>query len=156
MHIRNSIENLVAMDFESYLPGDLMVKADWASMAHSIELRSPMLDHKFLEACAQVPTKFRSTSRGGKLLLKELAAKKIPGVDFNRSKMGFGIPRATWLRGPFLPVVKEVLLSEQCRNRGWFNHEYLKRLIEHHENGNDNDNLIWAALVIESWASKWL
>jgi asparagine synthase (glutamine-hydrolysing) len=150
------LEHLVAMDIETYLPGDLMVKADWASMANSIELRSPMLDHKFLQVCAQVPTKFRSTSRGGKLLLKELAATRIPGANFQRSKMGFGIPRAAWLRGPFLPVVEEVLLGQSCRQRGWFNHEYLQRVINEHKAGADRDSLIWAALVVENWASKWL
>ena len=150
------LEQLVAMDIETYLPGDLMVKADWASMANSIELRSPMLDHKFLQVCAQVPTKFRSTRRGGKLLLKELAAIRIPGANFQRSKMGFGIPRAAWLRGPFLPVVEEVLLGESCRQRGWFNHDYLHRAINEHKAGADRDSLIWAALVIENWASNWL
>lgn len=150
------LEQLVAMDIETYLPGDLMVKADWASMANSIELRSPMLDHKFLQVCAQVPTKFRSTSRGGKLLLKELAAIRIPGANFQRSKMGFGIPRAAWLRGPFLPVVEEVLLGESCRQRGWFNHDYLHRAINEHKAGANRDGLIWAALVIENWASNWI
>jgi asparagine synthase (glutamine-hydrolysing) len=150
------IEKLVGMDLNTYLPGDLMVKADWASMANGIELRSPMLDHKFLETCARVPTKFRSTTRGGKLLLKELAAREIPGIDFTRSKMGFGIPRAEWLRGPFLPVVEEVLLSERCRARGWFNHNFLSQTINEHKSGHDRDNLIWPALVIESWATNWL
>jgi asparagine synthase (glutamine-hydrolysing) len=151
----NELEKLVAMDFESYLPGDLMVKADWASMAHGIELRSPMLDHKFLEVCAQVPTRYRSSIRGGKLLLKELATKAIPGVDFKRSKMGFGIPLAKWLRGPFLPVMEEILLGEACRNRSWFNHEYLSHVIAEHKAGKDRDNILWPALIIESWASKW-
>jgi len=151
----NDLEKLVAMDFESYLPGDLMVKADWASMAHSIELRSPMLDHKFLEVCAQVPTRYRSSTQGGKLLLKELATKAIPGVDFKRSKMGFGIPLAKWLRGPFLPVMEEILLGEACRNRSWFNHEYLSHVIAEHKAGKNRDNILWPALIIESWASKW-
>lgn len=152
----DTVEQLVATDFATYLPGDLMVKADWTSMAHGVELRSPLLDHNFLELCAQIPTRFRSAPSGGKLLLKELATREISGIDFHRSKMGFGIPRAQWLRGPFLPVVEEILLSEQCRNRGWFNPGYVSEVIAQHKGGRDLDHIIWPALVIESWAQNWL
>lgn len=152
----DAVEQLVATDFATYLPGDLMVKADWASMTHGVELRSPLLDHNFLELCAQIPTRFRSTPSGGKLLLKELATREISGIDFHRSKMGFGIPRAQWLRSPFLPVVEEILLSEQCRNRGWFNPGYVSEVIAQHKAGRDLDHIIWPALVIESWAQNWL
>ena len=152
----DAVEQLVATDFATYLPGDLMVKADWASMTHGVELRSPLLDHNFLELCAQIPTRFRSAPSGGKLLLKELATREISGIDFHRSKMGFGIPRAQWLRGPFLPVVEEILLSEQCRNRGWFNPGYVSEVIAQHKAGRDLDHIIWPALVIESWAQNWL
>jgi len=150
----NAIENLVALDFESYLPGDLMNKADWASMAQSIELRSPMLDHHFLETCAKVPTAFRANSKSGKILLKELAKREMPGANFDRPKMGFGIPRAQWLREQFKDVVRDCLLSSQCRERGWFNHRYLEKQIELHNSGIDRDHIIWPALVIESWAQK--
>jgi len=152
----NEIERLVAVDFASYLPGDLLVKADWAAMAHSVELRSPMLDHRFLELCAKVPTRFRSNFRGGKLLLKKLATHEIPGIDFHRSKMGFGIPRADWMRGPFLPILEEILLSESCKNRGWFDAKQLRHEIELHKSGNNRDNILWPALIIESWAQRWL
>jgi asparagine synthase (glutamine-hydrolysing) len=150
----NAIENLVALDLESYLPGDLLTKADWASMSQSIELRSPMLDHHFLDTCAKVPTAFRANSKTGKILLKELAKREMPGVNFDRPKMGFGIPRAQWLRGQFKDVVRDCLLSSQCRERGWFNHRYLEKQIELHNSGIDRDHIIWPALVIEAWAQK--
>ena len=148
-------EQLVTMDIETYLPGDLMVKADWASMANSIELRSPMLDHNFMQVCAQVPTKFRSTSKGGKILLKELAVARIPGVNFQRTKMGFGIPLAKWLRDPFLNVVQETLLNEACKERSWFDHTYMSLVIAEHKAGKNYASIIWPALVIESWAQQW-
>ena len=113
-----------------------------------------MLDHHFLETCAKVPTAFRANSKSGKILLKELAKREMPGVNFDRPKMGFGIPRAQWLRGQFKDVVRDCLLSSQCRERGWFNHRYLEQQIELHNSGIDRDHIIWPALVIETWAQK--
>jgi asparagine synthase (glutamine-hydrolysing) len=152
----NAIERLLALDYESYLPGDLLIKADWASMSHSIELRSPMLDHYFLETCAKVPTALKANGRTGKILLKELAKREIPGINFNRPKMGFGIPRATWLRSYFRNIVEEHLLGSECRKRGWFNTDFLQKQIDIHNSGTDRDHILWPALVIESWAQNYL
>ena len=113
-----------------------------------------MLDHHFLETCALVPTQFRANQKSGKLLLKELAKREMPGIDFMRPKMGFGIPRAQWLRGPFKEVVRERLLGSECRERGWFNQDFLHKQIDLHDSGIDRDHVLWPALVIESWAQN--
>jgi len=151
-----NVEDLIELDLNTYLPGDILFKTDRASMAHGVELRSPFLDHKYFELASSLPTPMRIRLSQGKFLLKKLVSKKIPEVDFYRTKMGFGIPRADWMRGPFLPILEEILLSESCKNRGWFDVKQLRHEIEMHKSGNDRDNILWPALIIESWAQRWL
>lgn len=139
-------------DLQTYLPGDILSKVDIASMANGIEVRSPFLDHKYFEKSVSIPTKMKINSWGTKLILKRIATQKIPQVNFYRKKMGFGIPRADWLRGPFLPYVEDVLLGRECRERGWFNADYLNQVVKEHKTGFNRDSLIWPALVIENWA----
>jgi len=147
---------LMKHDALNYLPGDLLVKADLASMAHGIELRSPFLDHNFVESMSSIPLKYKVNSFGTKILLKELASLRIPNVDFYRKKMGFGIPRADWLRGPFKEIMQDTLLSKQCRQRGWFNPDAVENKINDHLSGKNQDNLLWPALILESWAQQWI
>jgi len=151
-----NVEDLIELDLNTYLPGDILFKTDRASMAHGIELRSPFLDHKYFEIASSLPTSMRIRLFQSKFLLKKLVSEKIPEVNFYRTKMGFGIPRADWMRGPFLPILKEVLLSESCKNRGWFDVKQLRHEIELHKSGIDRDNILWPALIIESWAQRWL
>jgi len=153
--ILSEVEDFVRFDLNTYLPGDILVKSDLASMANSIELRSPFLDHEYFQTAASIPLKYRVNTRHSKILLKEIATKNLKGIDFYRKKMGFGIPRAEWLRGPLAKYSREILLGDDCKNRGWLNQNYLREIIDEHELGADHDNVIWPALVLESWANKW-
>ena len=91
-----------------------------------------------------------------KHLLKEITHKYIPKDIMDRPKMGFGIPRAEWLRGAMKPILLDILTDHTARNRGWFNSTELSRTIELHMSGNDQDNILWPMLMLEFWAKNWL
>ena len=105
----NPIDRMLWLDNHAYLPGDLLVKMDIASMHCGLEARSPLLDHEVIEFCAALPTALKVRARNGKYLLKRLAERYFPPEFVHRRKMGFGIPLAEWLRGTLRPMVQEVL-----------------------------------------------
>jgi asparagine synthase (glutamine-hydrolysing) len=107
----NPIDRMLWLDNRTYLPDDLMVKMDIASMHCGLETRSPLLDHEVVEFCASLPVRFKVQQRTGKYLLKRLAEKYYPRDFVHRRKMGFGIPVAQWLRGPLKPHVESVILD---------------------------------------------
>lgn len=104
----NPIETLLALDNETYLPGDLLVKMDIASMHCGLEARSPLLDQELIEYCASLPVEFKVNKQVGKYLLKKLAERYFPRDFIYRKKMGFSVPLAEWLRGPLRPMLEEV------------------------------------------------
>ncbi len=152
----NPIAHMQAMDFRTYLPGDLLVKVDIASMAHSLEVRSPLLDQKVVALAAQIPSKDLVRGRTTKAILRRLLRKRMPIELFDRPKMGFGIPRAEWLRGSWRTPVRDILISPTTRQRGWFDVARIEALLSEHDRGQDRDDAIWALLVIEMWAREWL
>lgn len=145
-----------AMDFRSYLPGDLLVKVDIASMAHSLEVRSPLLDQEVVALASRIPPQQLIRGRTTKRVLRQILAKRMPLELFERPKMGFGIPRAEWLRGSWHEVVHDVLVSPTTRERGWFDVGRIEKLLAEHDRGIDRDNVIWPLLIIEIWAREWV
>jgi asparagine synthase (glutamine-hydrolysing) len=107
----NPIDRMLWLDNRTYLPDDLMVKMDIASMHCGLEARSPLLDHEVIEFCARLPVQFKVHQRTGKYLLKRLAEKYFPREFVHRRKMGFGIPVAEWLRGPLRQHVESIILN---------------------------------------------
>jgi asparagine synthase (glutamine-hydrolysing) len=152
----DSIRKLQEVDIHSYLPGDLLYKMDIASMASSLEVRSPFLDYRLLEFGLSLPSKFKFSNGENKHLLREIARGLVPGELIDRPKMGFGIPRARWLRKELNQMVAEVILSTTFRDRGWFNYSQVERVIQEHNSGKNHDNLIWPILMLELWARNWL
>jgi asparagine synthase (glutamine-hydrolysing) len=146
--------NLV--DLETYLPGDLLYKADIATMANSLELRSPLLDHKVIEFGLSLPDHMRIRGRDNKYLLRKLAKTRISPELIDRPKMGFAIPRASWLRGKLAPVARELLSSQRTFQRGWFDTAETTRVLQEHANGMDRDRIIWPMMLIEQWARNWV
>lgn len=150
------ISHMQAMDFRSYLPGDLLVKVDIASMAHSLEVRSPLLDQEVVALASRISPQRLIHGRTTKRVLRQILAKRMPLELFERPKMGFGIPRAEWLRGSWRAVVRDVLVSPTTRERGWFDVGRMEALLAEHDRGIDRDNVIWPLLIIEMWAREWV
>lgn len=147
----NLIDKMLDCDCQSYLPGDLLFKVDIATMANSLEARSPFLDHSIMEFAATLPADQKIRRGTTKVLLKELAKKRLPQELIDRPKMGFGVPIGTWLRGSLREASYDLLLDATARDRGYFDPGYVKRLLDEHSAGSDNSSRIWALLQFERW-----
>ena len=152
----SSFDRMIRSDFASYLPGDLLVKVDLATMANSLELRSPMLDVNVVEWGISLPRRFKIKGFETKHILKDIARSLISANLVDRPKMGFGIPRAEWLRTGMREMVFEILTDTTAKQRGWFETKEVKKIIEFHMIGTDKDHLIWPILMLELWARTWL
>ncbi len=128
----------------TYLPNDLLVKVDIASMANSLEARSPFLDHKVIEFAASLPENLKMKRFETKSLLKKVAARLVPPEVIYRRKMGFGVPIGNWFRRNMKDFVREVLLSEKSLSRGIIKPEMLRKYVDEHINAKrDYTFQIW-------------
>lgn len=152
----SSFDRMIRSDLDAYLPGDLLVKVDIATMANSLELRSPMLDVNVVEWGLSLPRKYKIKGFETKHILKDVARSLVPAELIDRPKMGFGIPRAEWLRTGMKELVIDTLTDTTATQRGWFNSKEVSRVIDIHMAGEDKDNLIWPILMLELWARTWL
>ena len=152
----SSFDRMARSDFAAYLPGDLLVKVDIATMANSLELRSPMLDVNVVEWGVSLPRKYKIKGFETKHILKDVARSLVPANLIDRPKMGFGIPRADWLRTSMKEMAIDTLTATTATQRGWFNASEVKKLIDVHMAGEDKDSLIWPMLMLELWARTWL
>src|SRR5262249_32077631 len=138
-------------NFETYLPYDLLVKADRSSMAHSLEVRSPFLDTELVEFAARLPDRFKRRGLTTKWILKRAFADLIPPEILNRGKMGFGIPLGTWFRGGLRDYLQERL----ARGAGLYDyveHAYVDGLMREHLDGRaDHGHKLWLLLTFEVW-----
>ena len=152
----SDLNQMLMYDFQSYLPNDLLVKSDIASMGNSLELRSPFLDFKLVEWGISLPSKFRIANFETKHILKEIAREFIPRELIDRPKMGFAIPRAEWLRNELKQMTFDLLTDQTARNRQWFNQVEVQKILTSHDSGRDMDKFIWPMIMLEIWARKWL
>jgi asparagine synthase (glutamine-hydrolysing) len=152
----SSFNRMIRSDFSAYLPGDLLVKVDIATMANSLELRSPLLDVNVVEWGVSLPRKYKIKGFETKHILKDVARSLVPAGLIDRPKMGFGIPRAEWLRTGMKEMVVDTLTDTTATQRGWFESSEVKRVIDIHMAGEDKDSLIWPMLILELWARTWL
>jgi asparagine synthase (glutamine-hydrolysing) len=152
----SSFDRMIRSDLSAYLPGDLLVKVDIATMANSLELRSPMLDVNVVEWGVSLPRKYKIKGFETKHILKDVARSLVPAELIDRPKMGFGIPRAEWLRTGMREMVIDTLTDTTATQRGWFNANEVKKVIDTHMAGEDKDNIIWPILMLELWARTWL
>ena len=152
----SSFDRMIRSDFAAYLPGDLLVKVDIATMANSLELRSPMLDVNVVEWGVSLPRKYKIKGFETKHILKDVARSLVPAELIDRPKMGFGIPRAEWLRTGMKEMVIDTLSDATATQRGWFKSAEVKKVIDTHMAGEDKDNLLWPMLMLELWARTWL
>jgi len=151
------VDATLLTDMMTYLPNDLLVKVDIASMAVSLEARSPFLDHKVIEFAASLPEKYKLRGLTTKYLLKRVLEKLLPAENLNRRKMGFGVPIGHWLRAEMQPFLRETLLSEKSLGRNLFKPEVVKRLIEQHTcGGRDHAPKLWTLLMLELWFERFI
>jgi asparagine synthase (glutamine-hydrolysing) len=141
---------LQLLDLETYLPGDLLPKSDIASMAHSLELRSPFLDHRVVELGLALPESLRLRGRTGKVALRRAFADRLPPEVAGRGKRGFGVPLARWFRGDLRELAHDVLLdSELLRPTG------VRALLDEHEARRaDHGHRLWTLLMLELWRRR--
>jgi asparagine synthase (glutamine-hydrolysing) len=152
----SSFDRMIRSDLFSYLPGDLLVKVDIATMANSLELRSPLLDVNVIEWGVSLPRKYKIKGFETKHILKDVARSLVPANLIDRPKMGFGIPRAEWLRTEMKELVIDTLTDTTASQRGWLDPLQVKKVLDIHMSGQDKDNLIWPILMLELWARTWL
>jgi asparagine synthase (glutamine-hydrolysing) len=153
---QDRIRKMQEFDLRTYLPGDLMYKVDMASMANSLEVRSPFLDYRVVEFGLSLPAKYKIGGRENKHILREIARDFVSPKLIDRPKMGFGIPRASWLREDLKDLVQDVLLDEKSRSRGWYQFNNVKEILENHQRGLELDSLIWPMFMLELWAKTWI
>ena len=148
---RPDIAGLQLLDLQTYLPGDLLLKADLASMAHSLKLRSPLLDHEVVELGLALPDRLKARGREGKVALRRAFAAELPPGVARRGKTGFGVPLGRWFREDLRELARDVLSTD----RGWFRPEIVMRLLEEHESGRrDHGHRLWCLLMLELWVRE--
>ncbi len=148
-------DQLSYVDTNSYLPGNLLVKVDIASMAHSLEIRSPFLDHELMELAASMPSEYKLRGRTSKYLLKEIAYDHIPRECIDREKQGFGVPLSAWFRGSLEEFLRDSLLDDTLSSYG-FENEGVEAMIDAHvEEKEDNARKLWALLMLRQWFKTW-
>jgi asparagine synthase (glutamine-hydrolysing) len=148
----DGISGLQRLDIRTYLPGDLLLKADIASMAHSLELRSPLLDHEVLELGVSLPDSLKVEGRRGKVALRRAYANSLPPEVSGRGKTGFGVPISRWFRGELRELAADALLDERARARGQLRPAAVQQLLDDHAEGRaDHGHRLWCLLMLELW-----
>ena len=140
------------LDLKTYLVDDINTKVDRASMANSLEVREPLMDHPLVEWLATLPPSFKVQGQEGKFLFKRMLEPQLPRDVLYRKKMGFSVPLARWFRGPLRDRVRKALLGETLAATGYFNEAYLRTMVDEHERGTrDHSAAIWTTLMFESF-----
>ncbi|MFL6231239.1 MAG: asparagine synthase (glutamine-hydrolyzing) [Pyrinomonadaceae bacterium] len=151
------VDAALLADTMTYLPNDLLVKVDIASMANSLEARAPFLDHHVIEFAASLPESLKLRGRTTKYLLKKVLRQLLPTENLDRRKQGFGVPIGHWFRGEMQPFLRETLLSEKSLARGLFQPAAVRRLVEEHTTGaRDHAHRLWTLLMLELWFDRFI
>jgi len=151
-NVPDLIDSTLFVDLMSYMPGDLLPKVDITSMAHSLEARSPFLDHKFLEFSARIPSSLKIKGITTKYILKKALKGMLPESILKREKMGFGVPVGKWFRDELRDYTYEILLDSKTTKRNYFKKESVKQLLDDHCKGKVNNGArIWSLLNLELW-----
>jgi asparagine synthase (glutamine-hydrolysing) len=153
----NSLDRMLYTDVNSYLPEDLLVKMDIASMANSLESRSPFLDHKLMEFSAGIPAGLKLKGLTLKYILKQALKGFLPDEILTRGKMGFGVPISRWFRGELKEYLQATLSVESINKRGYLRPEPIQNLIQQHLSGKmDHGARLWGLLVLELWFREYI
>ena len=151
------LTRLQYVDFSVHLVDDLLTKTDRASMAHSLEARCPILDHRVVELAAAQPSERHANAGITKRLLREVVRPWVPAEVLQRPKRGFGVPLRSWFKGGLTAWARDILLDSRSRQRGWTQTQQVSALLEQHERGTrDHAKRIWALVSLELWARRHL
>ena len=151
------VQRTCCVDTETYLPCDILTKVDIASMAFSLECRSPFLDHHVVELAARIPREFKLQGRRGKRILIQTFSDLLPAAIQTRKKMGFGVPLDHWFRNSLREFLSETLLDPHSLNRGYFEPATVRRLIDEHTTSKwDHSSRLWLLLVFELWHQRFI
>jgi asparagine synthase (glutamine-hydrolysing) len=152
---QHPLDQVQYTDIMTYLPGDILTKVDRASMAQSLEVRVPLLDHVLVEWAATLPPRLRLNARGSKYVLKQALRPYLPAAILHRSKMGFSVPLAAWLRGSLRAPVERALAGPAFAQSGLFDVTEVARLIEQHQNGrSDHSRAIWGLFMFAGFLTQ--
>jgi asparagine synthase (glutamine-hydrolysing) len=148
----DDLDRLLYLDCKTYLPGDILVKVDRMSMAVSLEARAPLLDHKLIEFVARIPASLKMKGLDTKMIFKNAIRDFVPAEILDRPKQGFGLPLQQWINDQLRDRVRETLMEQRTRERGYFDSDYINRLLSEHERGRrDHSNALWTLLMLELW-----
>jgi asparagine synthase (glutamine-hydrolysing) len=143
------------LDMKTYLVGDILTKVDRASMAHSLEVRVPLLDHPLMEWLSGLAPDLKLRGREGKYLFKKALEPYVPQDILYRPKMGFSVPLASWFRGPLRQRVKSAVLGAVLMDSGYFNPRFLREMVDDHQSGaRDYSVPLWSLLMFEAFLRK--
>ena len=154
---RGFVTRTTCADVLTYLPCDILNKVDIASMAYSLECRSPLLDHHVVELAARMPMSLKRRGRRGKTILVETFADLLPAPIRSRAKMGFGVPLDHWFRNELRPLLEDVLLDQTAVSRGYFRPEAIRQLVDEHVGNRwDHSYRLWCLVCLEVWHRMYL
>jgi asparagine synthase (glutamine-hydrolysing) len=147
---------ILYLDAKLYLQDDLLVKVDRASMANSLEVRVPFLDHTFVDFITHLPPEFKLRGLKTKYLMKKTAGPLLPKNIIHRPKKGFGIPVAKWIKGELRELFEDTFNSESIRREGLFNPVFISQMLYDHINGRvDYRKPLWTLFMFQKWQSMW-
>ena len=148
----DSLSQIQYADMKTYLPGDILTKVDRASMATSLEVRVPLLDHELVQWLASIPSALKLRGREGKYIFKKALEPYLPREILYRPKMGFAVPLKAWFRGPLRERVRRIVTSGSLVETGLFDVPYLRTLVDQHQSGvSDHSSAIWSLMMFESF-----
>jgi asparagine synthase (glutamine-hydrolysing) len=158
-HTQNwdSLSRLLYLDTRSWLPNDILIKADRMSMAKSLELRVPFLDYRLIEYAATIPSRYKLRGAETKYILKRMLKDVVPSWVLERKKMGFPTPLAIMFRKQLHGYVNEVLTDDTAKRRCYFNQDEVRRLLDEHlADRADHHSALWRLLVLEEWHRQFI
>ena len=151
------LDKLLAIDYKTYMPDDILVKVDRAGMSTSLEGREPLLDHRIIEFAAQLPENLKMKGDNKKYLLKQIVHDYVPSEMMERPKMGFGVPVFNWLRNDLRYYAEEYMSDASFEKHGLFKIKGVKHIMHQFYQGNRNyNNLFWYLLMFQMWYKKWM
>ena len=154
--LTKDLERILYLSMKLYLQDDILVKVDRASMAHSVEVRCPLLDQEFVEFACGLPMRYKLNGLRTKYLLKRAAEGLLPDAIINRRKKGFGVPISEWLSSNLKDLMLHYLSEENIKRQGFFNYAYINDLINDHlKKKKDNRKLLWTLLIFQIWHEKY-
>lgn len=152
LRLSDPVRRMMALDLGEFHPDDILVKVDRASMAHSLEVRVPIIDHRVVELSARLPLSMMIKAGQGKWPLRQLLFKHIPEVTMDRPKRGFAVPVNEWIRGPMRDWAEQLLSESRLRNEGFLNPDPIRERWQEHLTGKrDWKNSLWGVLMFQAW-----